>query len=128
MEPQKLVEIVQRSLSQLLERAGIPRKRMLGIGLAISGFVDREHGICLHSANLGWHDVPIASLITRATGLPTVLENDANAAATSEKLFGLARETTELHADHAGGQHRLRPLHRRSALPGQPRRGRRNRP
>jgi len=93
VKPQQLVEIVQRSLTQLLDKAGIARKRMLSIGLAISGFVDRERGVCLHSANLGWHDVPIASLITQATGLPTVLENDANAAATSEKLFGLARET-----------------------------------
>ncbi len=93
VEPQELVELVQRTLTLLLDRGDISRKRLLGIGLAISGFVDRERGICLHSANLGWHDVPIADLITRATGLPTVLENDANAAATSEKLFGLARET-----------------------------------
>ena len=93
VEPQELVDIVQRGLTRLLDTAGLSRKRMLSIGLAMSGFVDRDKGICLHSANLGWHDVPIADLITQATGLPTVLENDANAAATSEKLFGLARET-----------------------------------
>ncbi|WP_350241104.1 ROK family protein [Deinococcus sonorensis] len=93
VEPQALVDIVQRSSTRLLDTAGVPRQRLLSIGLALSGFVDRDRGVCLHSANLGWHDVPIAQLITQATGLPTVLENDANAAATSEKLFGLARDT-----------------------------------
>ena len=92
--PQELAELVQRSLTVLLDEAGIARRRMLGIGLALSGFVDRERGICLHSANLGWHDVPIAALVAQVTGLPTVLENDANAAATSEKLFGLARDAS----------------------------------
>lgn len=90
--PEGLATAVQAGLNALLVETGLPRRRVLGIGLAISGFVDRGRGLCLHSANLGWHDVPLAALVTEATGLPTVLENDANAAASSEKLYGVARE------------------------------------
>jgi len=90
--PEGLATAVEEGLSALLLETGLPRKRVLGIGLAISGFVDRGRGLCLHSANLGWYDVPLAALVTGATGLPTVLENDANAAASSEKLFGVARD------------------------------------
>lgn len=90
--PEGLATAIEAGLSALLLETGLPRKRVLGIGLAISGFVDRGRGLCLHSANLGWHDVPLAALVTGATGLPTVLENDANAAASSEKLYGVARD------------------------------------
>jgi glucokinase len=36
----------------------------------------------------GWHDVPLAELIREEFGLPTRLENDANAAALAEHRFG----------------------------------------
>lgn len=90
--PLDMAAAIAAGLQDLLQTAGIARRLLLGIGLALSGFVDRETGVCLHSANLGWYDVPIASLVSQATGLPTTLENDANAAAISEKLFGVARE------------------------------------
>ena len=39
----------------------------------------------------GWHDVPLASTIQGAFGVPCVLENDANAAAFAEHRWGSGR-------------------------------------
>ncbi len=75
----------------LVNSARIQNDRVMGLGIAISGVVDHANGVCRHSAILGWHDVPIASIVSKATSLPTYLENNANAVATGEKLFGDAR-------------------------------------
>jgi predicted NBD/HSP70 family sugar kinase len=48
--------------------------------------------MCLHSNLLGWHNVPIAKIVERVTGMPTYIDNDAHAVALGQKLFGLARE------------------------------------
>jgi len=47
---------------------------------------------CIENApNLGWKNAPIVALFQDAFGLPVHLNNDANAAALGEMLFGAAR-------------------------------------
>lgn len=91
-DPEAIAQSIKDGISNLLLGKDIPLKQVLGIGLAMSGFVDRNRGVCLHSISLGWSDIPIAKIISRATGIPTYIDNDANTVATGEKLFGRARE------------------------------------
>lgn len=65
--------------------------RLLGMGLAMPGMVDVERGVLVFSPNLRWRDVPLRQLFYEQTGLPVYVDNDANAAALSEHLFGVAR-------------------------------------
>jgi predicted NBD/HSP70 family sugar kinase len=64
--------------------------RVEGLGLALGGLVD-GHGTLRYSPLLGWRDVPLASMLEAATGLYTVVENDVNALAVEEQLFGAGR-------------------------------------
>lgn len=89
--PQQVAQAIQEQLPAL--RAGLSPSKVRGIGLALSGAVDHQTGVCLSSANLGWQDVPIAALVETATGLPTWLENDAHAIAVGERFFGRSRST-----------------------------------
>ena len=89
---EQVVRSIRRGLASLLRSAAVSRDRVLGIGIAISGFVDHRTGICLYSAALNWHEASIATAVQRATRITTYLENDANAFAMAEKLFGWARE------------------------------------
>jgi len=50
-----------------------------------AGTVRRSHHVA------GWAGVPLVERFEQALGLPTVLENDANAAALAEALFGAGR-------------------------------------
>ena len=59
-----------------------------GIGVSVPGIVDREEGSALYVPRFGWSDLPVARRLSAATGLPTVVENDANAAALAELWFG----------------------------------------
>jgi glucokinase len=65
----------------------------LAVGMGIAGDVDPEKGLVRYSPNLDkWRNVPIAGPLTEATGLPCVLENDANMAAWGAYDFELKRK------------------------------------
>lgn len=70
------------------ERAG---RAALGLGLAVPGLVDTEHGVARYSANLGWKDVPLARLVATDTGLPVRLDHDVRTAGLAEGALGAAR-------------------------------------
>lgn len=63
-----------------------------GIGVAVSGDVDRDHGVVRDSPLLGWHGVELGSIVHELTGLPVVIENDVRALTVTELLFGAGRD------------------------------------
>jgi glucokinase len=64
----------------------------LAIGIGYGGPVNWRTGkiACSHHIP-GWSDFPLASWITECSGLPAFVENDANAAALGEALFGAGK-------------------------------------
>lgn len=67
-------------IDSLLARA---TRRVLGIGICAPGIVDPA-GVVVASHNLGWWGLPLRREVLAHTGLPTEVENDANAAALAE--------------------------------------------
>ncbi len=62
------------------------------IGLGVPGPTDTARRLAKKSINLpGWDDVPVADWLEAQTGLPTILENDANCAAIGEAWLGAGR-------------------------------------
>jgi glucokinase len=60
--------------------------------VSCGGRLDSRRGVVLSPPNLqGWDEVPIVAMLQEATGLPVRLENDANAGALAEWLFGAGR-------------------------------------
>lgn len=75
--------------SQLLATKGISRQQVAAIAIACPGPIDARRGVVTAPPNLpGWRDVPLGRMIQEKFGLPTSLENDANAAALAEHRFG----------------------------------------
>ncbi len=72
------------------ELAGTQPVAAVGVGSA--GFVDAQRASVLFAPNLAWRDMPVRERVMAATGLPTVVENDANAAAWGEFRFGAAAD------------------------------------
>lgn len=58
-----------------------PDKHIKGIGIGAAGIVDHERGIITFSPNIGWHNFNLGTMMHKATKLPVVVDNDANAAA-----------------------------------------------
>ena len=61
-----------------------------GVGIGAAGFVDGTRTTIVFAPNLAWRNEPLALRVADATGLPVVVENDANAAAWGEFRFGVA--------------------------------------
>ena len=64
---------------------------LLGLGLSVPGTVDLENEVLVFAPNLQWRNVPLKKLFSEHTELNIYLENDANAAAVAEHLFGSAQ-------------------------------------
>lgn len=63
---------------------------VVGVGVGAAGFVSSDRRTIRFAANLAWREHPFADAIERLTGLPVIVENDANAAGWAEYRFGAA--------------------------------------
>lgn len=77
--------------------AGFSLSQISAAGLATPGTMDIPAGMLLDPTNLpGWNNYPIRQRVSESLGLPTVLQNDANAAAYGEYWAGQARHVRSL--------------------------------
>ncbi len=67
--------------------------RLTAIGIGCPGPLDLEHGRLLSPPNMprSWHQFALRSSVERQSNLPVIVENDANAAALGEHLYGAGR-------------------------------------
>ena len=79
---------IAESLPALVKNSGA---RAIGVGFG--GPVDRDRGViaCSHQI-AGWSDFPLRAWLQELSGLPVVIENDANTAALGEARAGVARD------------------------------------
>ena len=62
------------------------------IGICAPGPLDPQTGIVVNPPNLpGWRNFPLADLVCKAYQLPVSVDNDGNAAALAESLWGAGR-------------------------------------
>ncbi len=80
-----------RAAAEELARAEGSGIVVIGVGVAAPGSLDRARGVVLESHNLGWFGFPLRDRIEAATGLPAIVENDANCAACGEWWQGAGR-------------------------------------
>ncbi|QQQ80755.1 ROK family transcriptional regulator [Saccharothrix sp. 6-C] len=74
-------EVVARIAAIAADRPGLT-----GIGITLGGVV--RGGVVADAGFLGWRDVPLASAVTGATGLPVTADNDVQALTSAEHWFG----------------------------------------
>ncbi len=84
---------IAESVEELIEESGIPRDRVLGIGVAMPGPLDAATGRVLDPPLLpGWHGVPVRAELEAATDLPVLLEKDVTASMIGEMWVSAAEE------------------------------------
>ena len=65
------------------------------VGIGAAAWIDAAGATVLFAPNLAWRDEPVRDYVSKAVGLPTVLENDANVAAWAEFRFAAARDADD---------------------------------
>jgi glucokinase len=101
--PTRAAEGPERVLARLMELARSMREQAASshalrrVGIACAGPLDREAGLILDPPNLpGWTRIALKDRVEQALGLPSVLDNDANAAALGEFRYGAGQGARSL--------------------------------
>jgi predicted NBD/HSP70 family sugar kinase len=82
-----IADMVEEFMPDARSRA----KKLIGVGIALPGFVDVVRGSVSSEHRILKADVPFASIISERIGLPVWIDNDVNAYAIAHRRFGLAR-------------------------------------
>jgi glucokinase len=92
-----VIQRIVEATHKVMREAGIAPSDVSGIGIGAPGPLDIAKGILTEPPNLpGWRDVPLKEIIEDAIGISTYLENDANAAAIAEYLYGAGKGTRDM--------------------------------
>lgn len=80
-----------------VQSGGFSLQEIAAVGLATPGTMDIPGGMLLDPSNLpGWMNFPIRDRVGKELGRPTILQNDANAAAYGEYWAGQAKDVRSL--------------------------------
>jgi glucokinase len=88
--PARVVKQIRKGVAAAIEACG---DKPIGVGVGSPGVVNAEEGIVENPPNLpGWGRIRLAKKIEKKFGVPVFIENDANAAAVGEMIFGAGKE------------------------------------
>jgi glucokinase len=80
---------VERAIEAALALLPERRAEVAAIGISSPGPLDPRRGVVINPPNLPcWRDFPLASKVQESRRLPTRIDNDANAAALAEAIWG----------------------------------------
>jgi N-acetylglucosamine repressor len=84
-DAEQQLRLVVESVNRLLRETD---GSIESIGVSLPGLVDPETGRAIYVPYFQWRDIPVGDVISSGTGLPVVVDNDANSAALAELWFG----------------------------------------
>ncbi|MEK3888124.1 ROK family transcriptional regulator [Bacillus sp. FSL K6-3431] len=95
------LKYVKANITQLLSQAPSTPYGIVGVGIGVPGIVDNNNDLLL-APNLGWKNSSIKKEIEAEFNIPVIIENEANAGAYGEKMFGLGKDVNDLVYISAG--------------------------
>ena len=104
IQPSRAAEGLEPTLDSMVDalnaaaaEANVSVAQLSGLGICSAGWVDSEKGIVPAAPQLpGWRNVPLTKIMQERTGVRAWLENDANAAALGEHVFGAGKSVRHL--------------------------------
>lgn len=88
-----VIDVCAALYCSILEKAGVSKEQISGVGVAVPGSVNADKGIVIDAHNLGFHDTPLMDLLGAALSKPVALINDADAATLAEHRIGALNGT-----------------------------------
>jgi predicted NBD/HSP70 family sugar kinase len=99
-----LPELITR-LNDYVDKSGIPKNKIAGIGIGMPGFINATEGINYTYLDAG--GISLSEYITKATSINTYIDNDSSLIALAEQKFGIARSQQEVMVINLGWGNRF---------------------
>ena len=95
--PERILPRAFEAIEQVLTKAEVSLEQIMGIGIGAPGPLNSHTGVVYDPPNLpGWKNVPVRELFSQQFRVPIFVENDANAAALGEYMFGAGRSSRDM--------------------------------
>jgi len=76
-----------QNIKDLIAESKIAHEKILGVGVGLPGFVEKNRGILRSSSRTDWNNRYFASDLSKLIGLPVRIENNARVRAIGEEMF-----------------------------------------
>lgn len=76
------------AIEEKLKQMDKTKEDIAGIGIGAPGSVRLEDGLIFAAVNLGWVNFPLKEILEKESGIPVIVDNDANIAAVGEMWKG----------------------------------------
>ncbi|WP_334074336.1 MULTISPECIES: ROK family transcriptional regulator [Paenibacillus] len=93
--PENVVEQIGKTIRLLGRKLPDSPYGIVGIGIGVPGLVDETSRV-ISAPNLGWDNVDLAGALAAEFGGNLHIDNEANAGAIGEKLYGAGRDSQNL--------------------------------
>lgn len=94
-EPEELIAEMASYIKLLSEKAPPSPYGIIGIGIGVPGLVDENRHV-VSTPNLGWDNIALQATLEKYIDLPIYIDNEANAGAIGERLYGAGMESSNL--------------------------------
>ncbi|WP_088041733.1 ROK family glucokinase [Bacillus sp. EAC] len=79
---------ISNAIDTKLKELNKTKNDVAGIGIGAPGSVRLEDGLIFAAVNLGWENFPLKAILEEESGIPVIVDNDANIAAVGEMWKG----------------------------------------
>lgn len=91
-KPRETIDTLVKLSLETLAELGLKSSDISAIGVSCGGPLDSARGVVMSPPNLaGWDNIPITEILENRLGAPAFLQNDANACALAEWLYGAGK-------------------------------------
>lgn len=88
-------EAIEEAIAGLVAQLAA-RHEIEAVGVGAAGYVDKSRSVVMFAPNIAWRDVNLKQELEDRVRLPVVVENDANAAAWGEFVYGAGADADDL--------------------------------
>ncbi|GAB4114928.1 MAG: xylose repressor [Candidatus Caldatribacteriota bacterium] len=90
-EEKRILEVLSKSIQELLKKNKIKLEEIVGCGIGISGLVNQKEGYLVFSPILQWKKVRFREILEEKFKFPVFIDKDVNTLALAEKRFGAGK-------------------------------------
>lgn len=89
--PRDFLKLIDKECKALLWESEKRHEDIIGMGICIPGIVDRKRGVSIHAYGIWNEEVDVKGIMEEYIQCPVIVENNVNAFAEGELLYGIGK-------------------------------------